>query len=145
MLEGLRVLLAAALFSGAALAEKPPVYADRDGAIRGYDPVAYFTFGAAIKGSPRITYEWQGATWHFVHSGNRDKFAADPQKYAPQYGGYCAYGVAQGYALEIEPGAWTIVEAKLYLNYSPGVKERWRKDVPGYLRKADANWPEVLK
>jgi YHS domain-containing protein len=145
MLRRFLILVAAASFAGAALAEKAPVYSDRDGAIRGYDPVAYFNYGAAIKGSPRITHEWRGATWHFAHAENRDKFAADPEKYAPQYGGYCAYGVAQGYAVEIEPGAWSIVGGKLYLNYSSGIKERWQKDVPGYLRKADANWPKVLK
>jgi YHS domain-containing protein len=145
MLRRFLIVVAAASFAGAALAEKAPVYSDRDGAIRGYDPVAYFNYGAAIKGSPRITHEWRGATWHFAHAENRDKFAADPEKYAPQYGGYCAYGVAQGYAVEIEPGAWSIVGGKLYLNYSSGIKERWQKDVPGYLRKADANWPKVLK
>ncbi len=138
-------LVTAATFAGIALAGKAPVYADRDGAIRGYDPVAYFTYGAAIKGSPRITHEWRGATWHFAHNENREKFVADPEKYAPQFGGYCAYGVAQGYAVEIDPAAWSVVGGKLYLNYSPGIKARWQSDVPGYLRKAESNWPKVLK
>ncbi len=139
------VLLAAVIFAGAALAEKAPVYSDRDGAIGGYDPVAYFVYDAAIKGSPRITYEWRGATWHFAHSENRAKFAADPEKYAPQFGGYCAYGVAQGYAVGVDPAAWSVVGGKLYLNYSTGVRERWRRNVEAHLREADANWPQVLK
>ncbi|HSG76759.1 MAG TPA: YHS domain-containing (seleno)protein [Burkholderiales bacterium] len=145
MLVRALVLVAAASLAAAALAQKPPVFSDREGAIGGYDPVAFFTFAAAIKGSPRITHQWRGATWHFAHSGNRDAFAADPEKYAPQYGGYCAYGVAQGYVVGIDPAAWTVVGDKLYFNYSPDVRRTWRQDVPGYVRKADANWPEVLR
>jgi YHS domain-containing protein len=139
------LVLLAATFATAAMAERPPVFSDRDGAIRGFDPVAYFNYSAAIKGSPRIAYEWRGAVWHFAHSENRARFVADPEKYAPQYGGYCAYGVAQGYAAEIDPAYWTVVDGKLYLNTSLEIRDRWRADVPGYVRKADANWPGVLK
>jgi YHS domain-containing protein len=128
-----------------ALAQKADVYADRGGAIRGYDPVGYFTAGRPVKGSPQFSHQWRGATWHFASAENRDRFAAAPEKFAPQYGGYCAYGVAQGYAVSIDPAAWTIVDGKLYLNYSLSVRENWNKDVPGYIRKADANWPGVLK
>lgn len=139
-------LLYAVLFlPAAALAQKPGIYSDRHGAIRGYDPVAYFTEGKAVKGTDGFTHQWQGATWRFSSAANRDRFAADPGKYAPQYGGYCAYGVAGGYAVSIEPEAWSVVDGKLYLNYSRGVKSSWLKDVPGHVRKADANWPTVLK
>src|SRR5688572_6266590 len=115
-----------------ALAQKADVYADRGGAIRGYDPVGYFTAGRPVKGSPQFSHQWRGATWHFASAENRDRFAAAPEKFAPQYGGYCAYGVAQGYAVSIDPAAWTIVDGKLYLNYSLSVRENWNKDVPGY-------------
>jgi YHS domain-containing protein len=145
MLKKLMVLIAAVFFAQAALAEKPAVFADREGAIRGYDPVAYFDKKGPVKGSKQFSHQWNGATWHFTSAENRDKFAAAPEKYAPQYGGYCAYGVAQGYAPEIDPAAWSVVDGKLFLNLSLGVRERWNKDIPGYIKKADANWPAVLK
>lgn len=137
-------LVFALLASGAALAQKAPVYSDSAGAIRGYDPVAYFTEGRPVKGSPAFTHRWNGAAWRFSSAENRDRFAAAPQAYAPQYGGYCAYGVASGYAVKIEPDAWSVADGKLYLNYDRRVQADWRKDVPGYVRKADANWPGVL-
>jgi hypothetical protein len=132
-------------FSGIASAQKAEIYSDSSGAIRGHDPVAYFTQGAPIKGSEKIVFEWKGAKWRFANAENRDLFAKSPEKYAPQYGGYCAYGVAQNYAVSIDPEAWRIVDGKLYLNYSKGVQRDWNKDVPGYIRKADTNWPNVLK
>ena len=137
-------LLFALAFAGAALAQKAPVYSDSSGAIRGYDPVAYFTQSRPVKGSREFTHRWNGATWRFASAENRDRFAAEPEKYAPQYGGYCAYGVASGYAVKIEPDAWSVVDGKLYLNYDRSVQKSWQADVPGYIRKADANWPQVL-
>jgi hypothetical protein len=143
----MRAILFIALisFAAAAAAQKPEIYADRAGAIRGYDPVAYFTESRPIKGSDEHVYEWKGARWRFSSAANRERFAAAPEKYAPQYGGYCAYGVAQNYAVSIDPQAWTIVDGKLYLNYSKSVRESWNKDIPSYIRKADANWPAVLR
>jgi YHS domain-containing protein len=143
----MRALLCAVLlgFAAAAAAQKPEIFADRAGAIRGYDPVAYFTEARPLKGSDRFIYAWKGATWRFSSAENRDRFAAAPEKYAPQYGGYCAYGVAQNYAVNIDPQAWSIVEGRLYLNYSRSVRETWSKDIPGHVRKADANWPAVLR
>ena len=134
----------ALVFTGAALAQQAPVYSDSSGAIRGYDPVAYFTESRPVKGSKQFTHQWRGATWRFASAENRERFAAVPEKYAPQYGGYCAYGVASGYAVKIEPDAWSVVDGKLYLNYDRGVQKTWQSDVPGYIRKADANWPRVL-
>jgi len=139
------VLIAAILLSPAALAQKPQVFSDRDGAIRGHDPVAYFDRKGPVKGAKQFSHPWRGATWYFASAENRDKFAAEPERYAPRYGGYCAYAVAQGYTADIDPSAWSIVDGKLYLNYSLGVRERWNKDIPGYIHKADASWPEVLK
>lgn len=132
------------LFNSVAFAQKAPVYSDASGAIRGYDPVAYFTEGRPVKGSKAFTHRWNGADWRFASAENRARFAAAPERYAPQYGGYCAYGVAGGYAVKIEPDAWSVVDGKLYLNYDRSVQASWRQDVPGYIRKADANWPRVL-
>ena len=140
----LAALISFLFLSAAAVAQKAPVYSDSSGAIRGYDPVAYFTEGRPVKGSREFTHPWRGATWRFASAENRERFAAAPETYAPQYGGYCAYGVASGYAVKIEPDAWSVVDGKLYLNYDRGVQKTWQSDVPGYIRKADANWPRVL-
>jgi YHS domain-containing protein len=98
-----------------------------------------------VKGSSQFKHEWKGATWRFASAANRDAFAAAPEKFAPQYGGYCAYGVANGYTVSTVPEAWTVVDGKLYLNYSLGVQADWRKDPSGYIRKANANWPKALE
>jgi YHS domain-containing protein len=112
------------------------------GAIEGYDPVAYFEQGQPVEGGD-YEYAWMDATWYFASAENRDKFAADPEKYAPQYGGYCAWAVSQGYTAKIDPQAWSIVDGKLYLNYSKGVQSQWQQDVPGNIAKGDANWPGI--
>lgn len=114
-------------------------------AIDGYDPVAYFTEMKPVKGSPEFRSDYQGSTFSFISAAHRDAFAADPSKYAPQYGGYCAYGMAKGYKATIDPASFTVVRDKLYLNYSETVHVRWLSDIPGYIQKADANWPEVQK
>jgi YHS domain-containing protein len=119
---------------------------EKDGvAIKGYDPVAYFTEGKPVAGSPEHTFEYKGSTFRFASPANRDTFTADPEKYAPRYGGFCAFGAAGGYKAKIEPEAFTIVDDKLYLNYNGAIQERWRKDVAGYVAKADAKWPEVSR
>ena len=136
------------LFAAAPSADaKEPVYQSFLGgtAIDGTDPVAYFTEGKPVEGSSDFTHDWNGATWRFVSAENRDKFAADPAAYAPQYGGYCAWAVAQGYTASTDPEAWSIVEGKLYLNYNKDVQARWEGDVPGNIAKADGNWPTVLE
>ncbi len=121
-------------------------YFERGGAaIDGYDPVAYFKEMRPVKGSPDFTAAHQGSTFRFASAANRDAFVADPIKYAPQYGGFCAYAVASGYKAKIEPDAFTIVDGKLYLNYDQSVQRRWRRDIPGYIQKGDRNWPEVSK
>jgi YHS domain-containing protein len=113
-------------------------------AILGYDPVAYFSEGAAVKGDSRFTAQWQGATWHFASAANRDAFAAAPESYAPQYGGWCAFGATEGYAAETDPvEAWTIVDGKLYLNWDKDVKSQWSQDIPGNLSKSESNWPAI--
>lgn len=122
-----------------------PIYSDWTGdAIKGYDPVAYFTEGKPVEGSGDFSAEWKGATWKFASAANRDAFLAEPEKYAPQYGGYCAYAVSQGYTAKIEPEAWKIVDGKLYLNYSLDVQKRWVAKQAEYIAAADQNWPGVL-
>jgi YHS domain-containing protein len=112
-------------------------------ALKGYDPVAYFTDKKPLKGRAEFTAQHEGATYRFASAANRDAFLAAPVKYAPQYGGYCAFGMAGGYKAPIEPDAWTVVDGKLYLNYNRSVRSQWSGDIPGFVRKADANWPTV--
>lgn len=112
-------------------------------AIEGYDPVAYFTDGKPVEGSKEHTFEWRGATWRFATAEHRDLFAAAPEKYAPQYGGYCAWAVSQGYTASIDPAAWKIYEEKLYLNYDLDVQKKWQTDIPGNVAKGDMNWPAL--
>lgn len=138
---------ALALIAAAPAMAKEPVYQSFIGgvAINGYDPVAYFEDGAPVEGSSSFEHEWNGATWRFANAENRDRFAAEPEAFAPQYGGYCAWAVSQGYTASTDPAAWKIVGGKLYLNYSADVQKRWQADETGNIAKADANWPRVLE
>jgi len=120
-----------------------PVFQHGGFAIRGYDAVAYYQQSAPVKGSSQFSYQWRGATWLFASAENRDRFQADPEHYAPQYGGYCAYAVSKGRTASIDPEAWKIVDGKLYLNYSKGVQKKWEQDVPGNILKADKYWPDL--
>jgi hypothetical protein len=138
------------LFSTAALAiagEKSEIYKNWRGlAIMGYDPVAYHVAGTPVEGSGKREFKWKDAKWRFSSAENLNLFKADPERYAPRYGGYCAWAVSQGYTASVDPkNAWTVFEGKLYLNYSVDVKQTWSKDIPGNIKKADANWPGVLK
>ena len=112
-------------------------------AAEGYDVVAYFRDSKPVEGNSDFSHEWSGVKWRFSSAENRDLFAADPEKYAPQYGGYCAYAVSQGYTASVVPEAWSIVDDKLYLNYSKGVRSIWEKDIPGYIDGANKNWPGI--
>ena len=112
-------------------------------AIGGYDPVSYFTDNAAVRGKEKFTHDWAGKTWSFRTQENRDAFASMPDKYAPAFGGFCAYGVAQGYTVKIDPRAFSVADGKLYLNYSKGIKKRFDSDRAGYITKANANWPSL--
>ena len=109
--------------------------------IKGYDSVAYFNQGEPVKGNKKFQVAWEGATWRFANAANLETFTSDPEKYAPRYGGYCAYGVATESLYNIDPNAWSIVDGVLYLNKSLSVRELWRKDIPGYIEKANSNWP----
>lgn len=113
-------------------------------AIKGYDTVAYFNDIKPTMGRSEFKYVWRGAEWRFDSSGHLEKFKKDPEKYAPRYGGYCAYAVSQGKTADIDPEAWTISEGKLYLNLDKDVQRLWEKDMQEYIRKADENWPRML-
>lgn len=114
-------------------------------AIKGADPVAYFKEGKAIEGSKEFSYEWGNATWLFDSAEHRDLFAANPEAYAPQYGGYCAWAVSQNTKETVDPKVWKIVDGKLYLNYNKSVQRTWSRDISGNIAQADAYWPRLSK
>src|SRR5690606_13006433 len=109
-----------------------PVFSEDGLAIHGYDPVAYFSEGRPVEGKAEFTHTYEGTEWRFATAANRDAFAADPARYAPQYGGYCAWAVSQGYTAPIDPDAWRIEGGQLYLNYSRSVQRDWAEDNPGH-------------
>jgi YHS domain-containing protein len=150
----LRILCALALAAGTlfavngpAFAEKPAVHtaAFSNVAVGGYDPVAYFTQHAAVRGSTQHRLVHQGYEYRFANARNLERFRADPSAYLPQYGGYCAWAVAHGYTAAGDPRQWRIVDGKLYLNYNAEIQRRWSEDIPGYIRSGDQNWPAVLR
>lgn len=114
-----------------------------DAAVHGHDVVAYFKDGKAMSGSTEFTAEHEGATYRFSSAENRDMFSKNPAKYAPQYGGYCAFGAAMGRKFDVDPDAWKIVDGKLYLNNSKKVQVRWSQDIPGFIKGADGNWSKI--
>jgi YHS domain-containing protein len=138
------VPLAFGLYRPAAAAS-PEIYAEEGIAIDGTDPVAYFNESRPVAGSPDHEVMWRGATWRFVSEANRTAFEADPEAYVPQFGGWCAWAVAEGYTASTVPEAWSIVDGRLYLNYSRGVQRRWERDIPGNIARGEANWPGVLR
>ena len=137
--------LAPAVLAAPAANAEPPVYTGSfsDTALQGYDPVAYFEQGEAVKGSDDFTTEYIGATFKFASAADRDAFIADPAAYAPQYGGYCAWAMADGKYAKGDARYWRIVDGKLYLNYNAGIQKKWEKDVPGFISKADTHWTEL--
>ncbi|MBY9065377.1 YHS domain-containing protein [Hyphomonas sp. WL0036] len=126
-------------------AAEPPVYTDLFSgvAVQGYDPVAYFREGKPVKGERAFTASYNGATFRFASAANRDVFLAAPETYAPQYGGYCAWAVSQGYHAKGDARFWKIIDGKLYLNYSAAVQKKWEADIPGFIARADTNWPAL--
>ncbi|MDC5840014.1 hypothetical protein OPW33_11770 [Vibrio europaeus] len=116
---------------------------ENDLAIKGYDPVAYFTDAGALQGEPQFSATYKNAIYHFVSSENRDQFKANPQAFAPQYGGYCAFGVAMGKKFETDPQAWKIEDGKLYLNLDKTVQQRWLEDTQGFIVDANTNWTNI--
>lgn len=145
LLVGLAALpLLAALPRGPAAQGKPFVFATRGVAINGHDPVAYLNEGRPVPGTAHLAADWMGATFRFASPANRDRFAADPEGNAPQFGGWCAWAVAEGYLAGTEPEAFTVHEGRLYLNANLKVRTRWERDIPGNIARGRANWPGVL-
>ena len=141
--SGVIAIAALSLLSTAALAGE---FFETDGvALRGYDPVAYFVSSEPQKGQAQYSYEYKGSKFYFASDANKRAFVAMPEKYAPQFGGYCAFGTAQGYKVSTQPDAFAIVKDKLYLNYDKKVQKIWQQDVPGNIQQAEKNWPEVSK
>lgn len=133
-----------AALAGPAFAMTPEIYSEGGIAIDGTDPVAYFSEEGPVPGKPEHALDWKGATWRFASAENRAMFEADPEKFAPQYGGWCAYAVSRGYTASTVPQAWAIHDGKLYLNFSRPVRALWARDIAGNIQKGDMNWPGVL-
>lgn len=129
-------------------AQGPPATAvnvDAEGvALHGHDAVAYHTQGRAVRGTARFEHVWNGARWRFASAANRDAFAAAPDRYAPQFGGYCAWAVSRNYTADIDPDAFAVVDGKLYVNYSSLVQARWRLDRDANIVKGHRNWPGLV-
>ncbi|MBD8890073.1 YHS domain-containing (seleno)protein [Roseibium litorale] len=146
LLLGAAILTTAplSLVQESAFADEITNYVKDGAAIGGTDPVAYFTEHKPVQGSGQFTADYQGVTWKFASAANRDLFQANPAKYAPQYGGFCAFGASKGFKVPVVPNAWKIVDGKLYLNNSPAVQERFLADTSGIIHDADLNW-QIIK
>lgn len=150
----MRRLFAAIAFAAGALFLSAPAHADQPAvhtgllssvAVGGYDPVAYFTEGRPVRGTTQHRTMHQGYEYRFASAGNLAAFRTDPARYLPQYGGYCAWAVSQGYTAAGDPQHWRIVDGRLYLNYNAEIQRRWEQDIPGHIGRANANWPGVLR
>lgn len=146
LLAALVLGAASASFAAPASAEKAPIYTGflSKLAVEGHDPVAYFTEGKPVEGKKKFSTDYQGAEWRFASQENLDLFLADPEKYAPQYGGYCAWAVAQGDTAKGDADHWKIVDGKLYLNYNKKIQKDWELNQSQFIESANANWPDVL-
>lgn len=136
-------LLLACILTIHGIGQQPGIFAPGGLAIDGYDAVAFFKESKPVKGSGMYSYKYQDATWLFSSKENLEAFTSMPTKYAPQYGGYCAYGISQGHKSPTEPGTWTIVNSKLYFNYNNKVKQLWIKDQAHLIEIADQEWPKI--
>jgi len=122
-----------------------PIFVADGYAIGGYDAVAYFKESMPLQGNEDFSYVWNDATWLFSSRANMDDFKSNPEKYAPQYGGFCAYGCYEGHKASTEPDAWTVVDGRLYLNYNIKVRDLWRENNTEFIKEADKNWPKLKK
>lgn len=131
------MVLVASVASVSAFADE---YSHSTPGLSGYDPVAYFSDGKPVRGSGYHVTVVEGVTYAFATAEHQKMFEANPQKYLPAYGGYCAYGLGVGKKFVADPEVWKIVEGKLYLNLDKGIQQKWEKDIPGFIKKGDANW-----
>jgi YHS domain-containing protein len=143
VLKRFTAVVAVALSAGSFAADVHINADANDVAIHGYDPVAYFSGSGPAKGKSKFSASYEDAIYHFSSASNRDAFRADPSKYAPQFGGYCAMGVALNKKLDVDPMAWHIEDGKLYLNLNKQVQKKWFEDVPGNIATAERNWSGI--
>lgn len=146
--RALLAIFAAVAFASAAQAVEKTggTYNDLHAGLgaKGYDVVAYFTEGKPVAGKAEYEHLWQGVTWRFASAAHRDQFKAAPEKFAPQYGGFCSWGVANGRLFDVDPvHGWKVVDGKLYLNFNGDIQKAWEQDIPGFIGKAQANWPKL--
>lgn len=139
-----KILVILFLLTGSAShAQKAEVFQKNGAAIAGYDVVAFFDEAKPVKGNESYSYQWRDAKWLFSSAKNLEAFRNNPEAFAPQYGGYCAFGMSEGHKAPTEVGTWTLTGNKLYFNYNSKVKELWLKDRDRHIEKADANWPDL--
>ncbi|KUF11177.1 YHS domain-containing (seleno)protein [Pseudoponticoccus marisrubri] len=131
-------------FARRAAAKEPEIYTEDGLAINGSDPVAYFDAKGPVRGMAEHALSWNGAEWRFASAANAEAFRAAPDRYAPQFGGYCAYAASRGYLAPTIPKAWTLHDGQIFLNASLRARELWLRDVPGNIAKGRANWPGIL-
>lgn len=137
------LLLISLISSTAILAQQSEIFTINGKAIRGYDVVAFFTASKPVKGEEQYSHVWKNTTWLFSSLENQELFKSNPEKYAPQYGGYCAFGMSGGYKAPTIIETWKIIDQKLYFNYSLKVQDMWNKDISGHIIKADNNWQKI--
>lgn len=145
MMTGAAALMVPTVVRAAANGHSGAFFSENGLAIRGTDPVGYFKQGTLVAGSRDFQTEWMGVKWCFASAENQESFEMNPLGFAPQYGGYCAFAASKGAAAATDPQAWTIVDGKLYLNYSLNVRTIWSEDIPGNIEKANTNWPGILE
>jgi YHS domain-containing protein len=146
MIVKMKSVVAGVALSVIALATTAGEFNESNGvAIKGHDPVAFFKDNKPVRGKDDLRFEYKGSTFVFANADNRAAFAADPEKYAPQYGGYCAFGTARGYKADIDPATFTVIDGRLYLNYNTQVQREWAADRARFIRQADERWPTVTK
>jgi YHS domain-containing protein len=140
------ILIILCLSAGmAAQSQKPEVFSTDEGAIAGYDPVAFFKESKPVLGKKELVFSWNGADWHFVSPENLETFRTNPEQYAPQFGGWCVYGTAAGHKSPTVPETWAIIDHKLYFNYNTAVQKLFNKNQKGLIEQANKNWPNVEK
>jgi YHS domain-containing protein len=145
-MKNIQLLVVILLSSYGLFAQSSEIFSTEEGALRGYDPVAYFKTGDAIKGKKEFSLKQnKKTTWYFSSAENLAAFKSSPEKFTPQYGGYCAYGASDGdgHKAPTQPDAWKIIDGKLYFNYNKNIQSMWLKDTANLIRRADANWPKI--
>jgi YHS domain-containing protein len=141
----LLVLIFTAIVNLAQNSDQGPFYEKKGAVLEGYDMVSYHIVGKPVKGKKEFSYNWNNALWYFSSQENLNTFKASPEKYAPEYGGYCAWAAAQNYFAKSDPKAWKIVNGRLFFNYNKSIQRRWEKNTADNIQKADANWPVLRK